>query len=128
MEINRKILYVDDEQINLELFKINFRNDFEILVADSAVKGLEIINQESVNVIISDLKMPHMNGLEFIEKIKSETPSKICILLTAFMESDVMMKAINNELIFRYIMKPWKKDELKSIIELAINKNLELTR
>lgn len=126
MSFSRKILYVDDEQINLELFKINFRNEFEIFLADSALKGLDIIKQEDINVIVSDLKMPHINGLEFIEKIKADSPSKICILLTAFMESDVMLKAINNELIFRYIMKPWRKDELKEIIELAIKKNAEL--
>jgi len=128
MNIDRKILYVDDEHINLELFKINFRNDFEIFVADSALKGLEIQNQENINIIVSDLKMPQMNGLEFIEKVKSESPAKICILLTAFMESDVMLKAINNELVFRYIMKPWRRNELKDILELAIKKHSEQTQ
>lgn len=128
METNRKIIYVDDEQINLELFKINFRNDFEVFIADSALKGLDILAQNNdINVIVSDLKMPHMNGLEFIERIKTENPSKVCILLTAFMESDVMLKAINNELIFRYIMKPWRKDEIKGIIELALKKHQELS-
>ena len=126
METNRKIIYVDDEQINLELFKINFRNDFQVFTADSALKGLDILAQNNdINVIVSDLKMPHMNGLEFIERIKTENPSKVCILLTAFMESDVMLKAINNELIFRYIMKPWRKDEIKGIIELALKKHQE---
>lgn len=119
---NKKILYVDDEQINLELFKINFRNEFDVRIANSALKGLEILQEEEINVVISDLKMPQMNGLEFIEKIKSDNPSKVCILLTAFMESDVMLKAINNELIFRYIMKPWRKEELKQIIDLALSK------
>ncbi|MCB8965018.1 MAG: response regulator [Bacteroidales bacterium] len=127
MSTNNKILYVDDEHINLELFKINFRNDFEVFIADSAMRGLEILNEQPINIIISDLKMPNMNGLEFIEKIKSETPEKICILLTAFMESDVMLKAINNELIFRYIMKPWRKNELKEVIDLAIKKHEELS-
>ncbi len=127
MSTNNKILYVDDEHINLELFKINFRNDFEVFIADSAMKGLEILNEQPINIIISDLKMPNMNGLEFIERIKSETPEKICILLTAFMESDVMLKAINNELIFRYIMKPWRKNDLKEVIDLAIKKHEELS-
>ncbi|HPV57322.1 MAG TPA: response regulator, partial [Tenuifilaceae bacterium] len=71
---NNKILYVDDEQINLELFKINFRNDFDIRIANSALKGLEILQEEEIDVVISDLKMPHMNGLEFIEKIKATNP------------------------------------------------------
>ena len=120
--MEKKVLYVDDEVINLELFKINFRNDFTILVADSAQKGLDILKNENINVIISDLKMPHMNGIDFIERIKRENPQKICILLTAFMESEVMLRAINEELVYRYIMKPWKKDELREIIESAFKR------
>lgn len=126
MDCNKKILYVDDEKINLELFKINFRNDYEVFLADSALKGLDIIKQHDIMVVVSDLKMPQMNGLDFIERIKAELPSKVCILLTAFMESDVMFKAFNKELIFRYIMKPWRKDELKEVIELALKKHFEL--
>lgn len=120
--MNRKVLYVDDEVINLELFKINFRNEFEIFTADSAQKGLEILKDEQIDVIISDLKMPHMNGIDLIERIKKENPEKICILLTAFMESDVMLRAINEELVYRYIMKPWKKDELREIIDSAFKR------
>lgn len=120
--MNKRVLYVDDEVINLELFKINFRNEFEIFIADSAQKGLEILKDEEIDVIISDLKMPHMNGMELIERIKKENPEKICILLTAFMESDVMLRAINEELVYRYIMKPWKKDELREIINSAFKR------
>lgn len=120
--MSKKVLYVDDEVINLELFKINFRNDFDVVVADSAAKGLEILQQEEINVIVSDLKMPHMNGIDFIERIKKQNPQKICILLTAFMESEAMLRAINEELVFRYIMKPWKKDELKEIINSAFKR------
>jgi len=120
--MEKKVLYVDDEVINLELFKINFRNDFTILVADSAQKGLDILKNEDIKVIISDLKMPHMNGIDFIERIKRESPEKICILLTAFMESEVMLRAINEELVYRYIMKPWKKDELREIIDSAFKR------
>lgn len=126
MDCKKKILYVDDEKINLELFKINFRNDYEVFLADSALKGLDIIKQHDIMVVVSDLKMPQMNGLDFIERIKAELPSKVCILLTAFMESDVMFKAFNKELIFRYIMKPWRRDELKEVIELALKKHFEL--
>lgn len=122
MFMNKKVLYVDDEVINLELFKINFRNEYDIYVADSAQKGFEILKDEEIGVIISDLKMPHMNGIDFIEKIKKENPEKICILLTAFMESDVMLRAINEDLVYRYIMKPWKKDELRDIIDSAFKR------
>ncbi len=118
----KSILYVDDEPINLELFKINFRNDYKVITATSAQKGIEIVEKDNISVIISDLKMPEMNGIEFIEYIKNSSPEKVCILLTAYIESDVMLKAINQELIFRYITKPWKKDDVKNVIELAFEK------
>jgi response regulator RpfG family c-di-GMP phosphodiesterase len=121
----KKILYVDDEHINLELFKINFRNDYQVLTADSAQKGLELISSDAVNVVISDLKMPGMNGIEFIERIKQNSPEKVCILLTAYIEPDVMLKAINEELVFRYVTKPWRKSDLTKIIEMAFTKYSE---
>ncbi len=120
--MSNKILYVDDEVINLELFKINFKNDYSIFVADSAQKGLEILKNENINVVISDLRMPHMNGIDFIDKVKKEKPATVCILLTAFMESEAMFKAINEELVYRYIMKPWKKDEIKEVIDSAFKR------
>ncbi|HNT42769.1 MAG TPA: response regulator [Tenuifilaceae bacterium] len=126
MDGKEKILYVDDETINLELFKINFRNEYDVVVANSAIKGLEILKGEPIKVVVSDLKMPVMNGLEFIEKVKGDNPARVCILLTAFMESDVMLQAINKELIFRYIMKPWKKAELEEVIRLALVRHASL--
>ncbi len=119
----KSILYVDDEKLNLELFRINFRNDYNVFLADSAKKGLEIIDIEHINVIVSDLKMPDMNGIEFIETIKRDNPDKVCILLTAFMEPEAMLQAINQELVFRYVIKPWTKTNLKNIIELAFEKS-----
>ncbi len=122
METKKNIIYVDDEPINLELFKINFKHDYQVSTALSAVEGLKIIEEQNIMVVISDLRMPEMNGLEFIEHIKGRWPHKVCMLLTAYIESDVMLKAINQELIFRYITKPWRKDEVHRIIEAAFAK------
>jgi YesN/AraC family two-component response regulator len=114
-----KILYVDDEAINLDLLRLTFLNELEIITAESALEGLEILQQESdIHVVISDLKMPGMSGLEFIKEIKRNYPDKVCMLLTGFMESEVMMEGFNKELLFRYLMKPFNKGELmESILE-----------
>ena len=118
-----KVLYVDDEEINLELLKVTFMNDFQVITADSAKEGLEILEaRPEIDVIISDLKMPHMNGLDFIKIIKSRHPGKVCLLLTGFMESEVMLEGFNKELIFRYMMKPWNKDDLKGILLTALDR------
>ena len=118
-----RILYVDDEVINLELLQLTFMNDFEILVAESAEQGLELLaGNQDIHVIISDLKMPVMNGLDFIKVVKDKHPEKVCMLLTGFMESDVMLEGFNKELLFRYLMKPWNKDELKETILEALRR------
>jgi len=118
-----RILYVDDEVINLELLQLTFMNDFEILVAESAEQGLKLLaRNQDIHVLISDLKMPVMNGLDFIKVVKENHPEKVCMLLTGFMESDVMLEGFNKELIFRYLMKPWNKDELKETILEALRR------
>lgn len=116
------ILYIDDEYINLELFRANFKDEYKVFTAESAKEGLEILEKKDIDVIISDLRMPEMNGIELIEIIKKNNPEKVCILLTAYIESEVMLRAINKELVFRYVLKPWKHNELKEIIEEAFKK------
>ena len=116
-----KILYVDDEAINLELLQLTFMDELEVLTATSAREGLDILERcPEIHVIISDLKMPAMNGLDFIKEIKSRDRKKVCMLLTGFMESEIMMEGFNKELIFRYLMKPWKRDELIDTIRKAL--------
>jgi two-component system NtrC family sensor kinase len=114
---------VDDEQINLELLELTFMNELEVVTALSGEEGLRLLEEhQDVHVIISDLKMPVMNGLDFIKEIKSRYPEKVCMLLTGFLESEIMMEGFNKELIFRYMMKPWKRDELLENIREAFNR------
>lgn len=116
----RKILYVDDEEINLKLFEISLRNFFDVLTASTAIEGLEILKKDSgINVVISDLKMPEMNGLDFITHIKEEKKDTICMLLSGYIESEILMEGFNRKYLFRYILKPWDKEKLISTIEEA---------
>ena len=116
-----KILYVDDEVINLELLQLTFMNEFTVITAESAREGLKLLTlNPDIHVIISDLKMPVMNGLDFIKEVKRNNPEKVCMLLTGFMESEIMLEGFNKELIFRYLMKPWNKDELSMTIQEAL--------
>jgi len=112
-----RILYVDDEEINLELLQLTFMKELHVLTALSAKDGLQILDQNpDIHVLISDLKMPNMNGLEFIKEVKKRDDSKVCLLLTAYLESEIMLEGFNKELIFRYLMKPWNREELYGII------------
>ncbi len=122
MELPR-ILYVDDEVINLELLQLTFMNDFIVFTAASAEEGLKILElNPDIHVVISDLKMPVMNGLDFIKVVKQRYKEKVCMLLTGYMESEVMLEGFNKELIFRYLMKPWNKAKLEETIREALRR------
>lgn len=116
-------MYVDDEVINLELLQLTFMNDFHVLTAASAEEGLKLLESHpDIHVVISDLKMPVMNGLDFIKAVKQGFRDKVCMLLTGYMESEVMLEGFNKELIFRYLMKPWNKAELEETIREALRR------
>lgn len=110
----KKILYVDDEEINLDLFRWTFKNQFNVLTALSAREGLLILKSHDIPVVITDFKMPEMNGIQFIEAIKKNSPEKICIILTGFLE--LVMKDKEN-LVFNVLAKPWEKKELHQVIQ-----------
>ncbi len=119
----RKVLYVDDEPINLELLKITFLSEFNIITASSAADGLKLLEKDpAIEVIISDLKMPAMNGLDFIKEIKRTNKRKVCMLLTGYMETEVMLEGFNKDLIFRYIIKPWDREDVRKIIHEAFRR------
>lgn len=114
------LLYVDDEESNLRLFKNIFRRDYNVLTALSAREGLQILTDQPVDLIITDQRMPEMTGVEFLVKAIEINPQPKRILLTAYADLDSIKGAINEGKIYRYIQKPWDVDELTSIIKQAI--------
>lgn len=112
MEVAKKVLYVDDEFVNLQLFKFNFQKDFELYLASSGKEALELIKKEGIRVIITDLKMPEMNGIELVKYIKSEFDDKICMMLSAYYISEAIDMGLKETLIHKYIVKPWNKKEI----------------
>ncbi|MGE4287867.1 MAG: response regulator [Salinivirgaceae bacterium] len=110
--LNHKLLYVDDEWVNLQLFKFSFQDDFTVFLASSGQEALELINKEQIHVIISDLRMPEMNGIELIKHIKNNNSAAVCMLLSAYRISEAIEMGLDESLIERYIAKPWSKADL----------------
>ncbi len=123
MEINDyDILYVDDEQANLNSLKSLFRRKFKIITAKTGQKGLEILEDRPVQIIIADQRMPNMTGVEFLKIVKKKWPNIKCILLTGFADNKVIKEVINDIGIYWYMNKPFDNEKL----ELVIRKGLEL--
>jgi CheY-like chemotaxis protein len=114
-----RVLYVDDEPINLNIFELSFKKDFEVFTSESPVAALDIFDSKPIDIVISDLKMPEMNGLEFIGEIKKRQPEKKCILLTAYYKPDLQNDPNFKKLVYRCVIKPFKKNELKELIHAA---------
>jgi sigma-B regulation protein RsbU (phosphoserine phosphatase) len=114
------ILYIDDEQDNLTVFYSAFRRNFKVYLANSGQEGMEIMRQHRVHLVIADQRMPEMTGIEFLEKIKLEYPDCIRMVLTGFTDVEAIIQAINKGRVYRYITKPWSKDDLKITIDHAL--------
>lgn len=115
-----KLMVVDDEPDNLDLLYRTFRRDFRVFKAESAMKALEILESEGeMAVIISDQRMPLMNGTEFLSRTVDRFPDTIRILLTGYTDVEDLVEAINSGKVFKYITKPWNPEHLKSIVQQA---------
>ena len=127
------ILYVDDSEANLYLFKENFQGQYQVLTALSGAEGLKILKKEKVDLIITDQAMPGMTGVEFFEEVLKINPEPNRILLTAYSDIKALADAVNKTKIYQYVNKPWDYEKLKTIIENAIHEyklreiNIELT-
>lgn len=118
-----KVLYVDDEPINLMLFKANFKNKFSIITAESGQQGLqELKNNPETIVVISDMKMPGMSGLEFIRIAKLDYPNISFYILTGFDITDEISEALDERLIHKYFRKPFNIKEIELAIFDAVGK------
>jgi PAS domain S-box-containing protein len=113
------ILYIDDEQANLDGFKYIFHKEYNVFLANTVRDAFKIINNNKIKVVISDNRMPDMLGTEFFEVLSTSNPDIIRILVTAFADTDAVMQAINKGKVYRFITKPWNKNELQVTIDNA---------
>jgi class 3 adenylate cyclase len=113
------VLYIDDEDDNLIVFKSAFRRFYKVYTAISAEEGLEILNNEDIALVITDQRMPRMTGVQFLQTIPDEK-EVIRMILTGYSDVEAIIEAINTGKVYRYITKPWSKEELKVTLDNAI--------
>lgn len=112
-----KILYVDDEAINLMLFNAAFGKFYEVLTCESGMQGLVFLAEHpDIRVVVSDMRMPVMNGLQFISKAKEIYPDIIYFILTGYSLTEDIYNALKNGLVHQYFQKPFKIKEINEAI------------
>ena len=129
LQLNQKnekhtILLVDDEINNLQLLRRTLRHDYNIITASNGKEALEIVEGkgDEIALIVSDQKMPEMEGTEFLKRVAGEYPDIVKILLTGHLDVDAIVDSINDCHLYQYIVKPFDPEELKMTIDSGIKK------
>ncbi len=116
------ILIVDDEPDNLALLRRTFRTKYDVLTASNGKEALDIVNERGneISLIVSDQKMPIMQGTEFLAVVNEKYPDIIKMLLTGHSDLDILLDSINKCNLFQYIFKPFEPDELLMTVQTGI--------
>ena len=115
------ILFVDDEQNILSSLRRLFRPlGYTILLASSGKEGLEVLEKNKVDLIVSDMRMPEMDGAELLTIVAKKWPDTIRILLTGYADMTSTIAAINEGKIYQYISKPWEDHHIKISVDYAL--------
>lgn len=114
------ILYVDDERTNRIVFDQAFGKVFRVKSVDSGAAALALVASEPVAVLVTDQRMPGMSGDELLTQFKTVSPDTIRIVVTAYSDLDPILRAVNEGLVVRYIVKPWDRKELDEILRWAV--------
>ncbi|MGR6873411.1 HD domain-containing phosphohydrolase [Pseudomonas sp. HK3] len=121
MDTARKILFVDDEPQMLTALQRVFRGkQFDVKIANSGAEALEILKEHPFDVIISDMRMPEMDGATFLASSIDLSPMSRRILLTGYSDQESTIRAINDGQVHQYMSKPWDNAELKKTVEAEI--------
>jgi putative two-component system response regulator len=120
--MNRALLIVDDEPKVASSLKRQLRRDgYTIYSANSGKEGIRLLNEKDIGVVLSDLMMPEMDGIAFLERVKRHKPDVVRMLLTANASLNNAMDAVNRLQIFGYLTKPWSAQQLKGAVARAFN-------
>ncbi|MBP7127627.1 hybrid sensor histidine kinase/response regulator [Myxococcota bacterium] len=122
------ILYVDDEEPNLVVFRGSFGEEFDLVTASSGEAALRILSQRRIAVLLADHRMRDMTGIELCEAVRERHPTVQRILVTAYSDQKTAIDAINRGGVSRYLAKPWRLEEVRQVLHEAVERaHLEST-
>jgi len=114
------VLYVDDDRGNRVVFEQSLHSEFNLITAQNAAEALDLLERNEVAVVVSDMRMPSMSGEELLRIVKERHPQVIRMVVTAYADVEPILRAINEGLVARYIVKPWIRTELVQVLRWAI--------
>ena len=116
------VLFVDDEEDILKALKRVLRTEpYQKFYALSATEALDLLAHQPIHVLVSDMRMPQISGPELLEKVSSQYPEIIRMVISVWADSDSILDAVNTGHIYRYLVKPWDNRELKLTLRQALD-------
>ena len=120
-EKHARLIIVDDDQAVLQALNRLFCRQYDVVLCSGGEEALNYLQQHSADLIISDMRMPGMNGAELLKQCNEKYPDMIRFLLTGYADLQSAIKAVNEGNIYRYIAKPWDNDQLRGMVAEAID-------
>ncbi len=115
-----KIMIVDDEPANLRVLERLFRHDYQVLTAESGADALTLLEQHDVALIMTDQRMPEMSGIDLLKRTAVVRPHMVRMILTGYTDMEALVEAINSNVVYKYVTKPWSNDELRLTVSRAL--------
>ncbi|HJU39887.1 MAG TPA: response regulator, partial [Tahibacter sp.] len=114
------VLFVDDERNVLVSLRALFRDSYRVLSTTDADEALRLVREESVDVVVSDQRMPKMLGAELLRCVRDVSPGTMRILLTGYSDLASVVSSINDGEVFRFVTKPWSNDAIRDVVATAV--------
>lgn len=115
------VLFVDDEVPNQRAFKLQFEDHFRIATASGGAEALQILESgEPIGVLLTDQRMPDMTGVELCAVVRERFPEVVRIVVTAYTDADAAVGAINRGQVNRYVMKPWREEQMLTLLRAGL--------
>ncbi|WP_159434282.1 response regulator [Peptoclostridium litorale] len=104
-------MFLDDQTEVLYLIEKMLKDEsYDVLIAQNVESAFEILQNNDINVVVSDMIMPDMNGFDFLEKVKEDYPHVVRVILSGNAQTATILEALNSGQVYRYITKPWRVD------------------
>jgi signal transduction histidine kinase len=118
--MKRAIMLVDDEVDILDTMSILLEEEYRIVTAERGDQALDLLENQEVDLLIADQRMPGMTGVDLLARVRELHPEIVRLILTGYTDFDAMLKAINEGRVYRYIIKPWDENDMRVTIRQAL--------
>lgn len=121
-----RVLFIDDEERILSALKALFRDRYHVFTTTDCQKALDFVSKYDMHVIVSDQRMPEMQGVEFLRRSREISPNSVRMLLTGYSDLAAIVGSMNDGEVYRFVSKPWDNSELRTVMGEAVTIGLEL--